>query len=182
MDVRFGRLSTSLMQAKANECTEDDKMKHLLLALLFLVLVTTECSGAGCVSGNCVNGSGTYVWDSGAQYSGQFRGQKRHGRGTFTYESGETYTGDWVNNQKHGQGTYVWLNGSQFTGGWQNNRAHGEGIYTFANGQRAAQVLNMGQLVSERVLPSQNNVSRPSVPRSVPLSSLPSGRRWKKAN
>ena len=157
-------------------------MKNLLLSLLFLLSVTTECYANGCVSGSCVNGTGTYVWDSGAQYSGEWRNQKRHGHGTFTYNSGETYSGDWVNNQKHGQGTYIWLNGSRFTGGWRNNKAHGEGIYTFPNGQQAAQVLNMGQLVSERTLQPQQDVAPPSSSQLVPSSSLPSGKRWKKAN
>ncbi|WP_319550281.1 hypothetical protein [Desulfogranum marinum] len=155
-------------------------MRYLILSALFLAL-STMAYAASCVSGNCVNGHGTYVWDSGAQYSGDWQNQKRHGRGTFTYGSGETYTGDWVNNQKHGQGTYVWPGGSQFTGGWKNNKAHGEGIYTFANGQRAAQVLNMGQLVSERALNQQGSGSRQSSALPAQASSLSSGRKWKRA-
>jgi hypothetical protein len=155
----------------------------LAMSLLVVSLVVgIESFADGCVSGNCVNGRGTYQWDSGAQYSGDWQNQQKHGYGTYKYEGGETYTGEWRHDKKNGQGTYAWPGGYQFTGSWQNNLAHGQGIYTYPSGERSRQVLNMGQLVSEERLAPQTSQPQPTNNTVSSPSSLPSGRRWKKAN
>ncbi|WP_163336950.1 MORN repeat-containing protein [Desulfopila sp. IMCC35008] len=163
-------------------------MKYLVILALAVILSSGECHSAGCVSGNYVTGRGTYQWNDGEQYTGDWQNEQKHGYGTYVYSSGEQYSGGWRYNKKHGQGTYVWPGGYQFTGGWQNNLAHGQGIYTYPNGDRSSQVLNMGQLVSEERLSAQSSTpvqatsNTPSVPAVAAPSSLPSGRRWKKAN
>ncbi len=156
------------------------KTNHALFVLLFIFSIV-EANAAGCISGNCINGRGTYQWSGGEQYSGDWQNQQKHGYGTYIYQSGEKYTGDWRFNKKQGQGIYIWPGGYQFSGGWQNNLAHGKGIYTYPNGQRSNQVLNMGKLISEEAILSQPPTSKPTnIPNSAP-SSMPSGRRWKKA-
>ncbi len=157
-------------------------MKFVFFAIMAIFVATGDCLADGCVSGNCVNGYGTYVWSSGSQYSGDWKNQQRYGYGTFVYSSGETYTGNWKNNKKHGQGTYIWPGGYQFFGGWMDNLAHGKGVYTYPNGERSAQVLNMGQLVSEEKISRQNSQPLLENNTTPTPSSPPSGRRWKKAN
>ena len=51
----------------------------------------------GCISGNCVNGYGVYVWEDGQQYEGWWKNDKRNGQGTNTYASGRIKKGKWIN-------------------------------------------------------------------------------------
>jgi len=45
-------------------------------------------------------------------YEGKRNWQKqRHGQGTYYYDNGDIYEGDWVNDEKHGEGTYHFVSG-----------------------------------------------------------------------
>ena len=41
--------------------------------------------------------------------------------GTYTWENGDKYVGDWLNNKSHGKGTYTWKNGGKYVGDWVDN-------------------------------------------------------------
>ena len=51
------------------------------LILLFLFFLSFGASSNSCISGDCINGYGKYLWDSGHIYLGYFRDGKRHGGG-----------------------------------------------------------------------------------------------------
>ena len=69
------------------------KMKKLLLVLLCLPFI-----GFGqCISGNCVNGQGTFTWGNGDKYVGEWRNDMMHGQGTYTYSNGTIVKGPWIN-------------------------------------------------------------------------------------
>lgn len=51
------------------------------------------------------------------------------GRGTFSWDDGRKYVGDYKNDLKHGQGTFSWPDGSCYKGQWVEGKQHGEGIY-----------------------------------------------------
>jgi hypothetical protein len=48
------------------------------------------------------------------------------GRGTFKYESGDIYCGEFRKGLKHGRGTFVFYNGDTYEGQWEDDLYHGE--------------------------------------------------------
>lgn len=68
-----------------------------------------------CVTGDCINGYGTYVWTSGNKYTGNWKNYKREGAGTTTSIAGDKFTGTWHNNEKV-EGTYTFPNGAVYVG------------------------------------------------------------------
>jgi hypothetical protein len=77
-----------------------------------LLLISTQSWGQECISGNCVNGQGTYIFADGDKYVGEYRDNKQHGQGTYTWANGAKYVGEFKDNKKNGQGTYTWTYGS----------------------------------------------------------------------
>ena len=130
-------------------------MKKLSL-YIFLILMWCNVGFAECIKGDCINGYGTYTFESGVKYVGEFKngiwnGQgtftfadgkyvgefkngELHGQGTLTYTDGSKYVGEWKDNKKHGQGTYTGTDGGNYVGGFKNGRKYGQGTLTYANG------------------------------------------------
>ena len=68
------------------------------LFTILIVVLSTQFSfnlSAQCIEGNCVNGQGTYNYDNGYQYSGEWKDGKYHGQGTYTYGDGTSDKGIW---------------------------------------------------------------------------------------
>ena len=87
---------------------------------------TTEESdqnAAGCISGNCQNGRGVYVFPSGAVYTGEFSNGEIHGTGVCQYSDGSQYKGNWEHRQPHGQGTMTYIDGTVRSGNWYQGQA-----------------------------------------------------------
>lgn len=60
-----------------------------------------QINETGCISGNCENSTGTYLWEDGNKYEGEWKDGKMHGTGTFYLENGEIYhQGKWKNHNK----------------------------------------------------------------------------------
>jgi len=59
-------------------------------------------------------------------------------QGTYTYESGDIYTGEWKNDEKHGQGTYTYESGGIYIGEWKNSEKHGQGEFIYADGYKVS--------------------------------------------
>ena len=49
---------------------------------------------AECIEGNCVDGQGTYMYDNGDIYVGEFKEGETHGRGTYITTDGSTFAGE----------------------------------------------------------------------------------------
>ncbi len=45
---------------------------------------------------------GTYKYEDGRRYKGEYHQNKRHCFGTFTWANGKIYEGHWVNGKQHG--------------------------------------------------------------------------------
>ncbi|HNR07617.1 MAG TPA: caspase family protein [Saprospiraceae bacterium] len=103
-----------------------------LLVSLFFVL--NPRSFTQCLQGNCNNGSGTYVYPSGARYSGEFVNTKIHGKGTLWMSNGNIYTGEWVQNYREGRGKMVFKNGDTYTGEFLRSKLHGTGTMQYSLG------------------------------------------------
>ena len=66
----------------------------------------------GCIKGNCINGLGSYTFNNGDEYIGEYKDALKHGRGTYLYKDGDKYVGEWEEGNKNGQGTYTYGNGN----------------------------------------------------------------------
>jgi len=114
-------------------------MKKLSL-YIFLVLMWCNVGFAECIKGDCINGYGTYTWESGEfagdKYVGKWRDGNRHGQGTYTWANGNKYVGKWRDDKINGQGTFTYANGDKYVGGWKDYEQHGQGTYTWANGSK----------------------------------------------
>jgi len=80
----------------------------------------------------------TYTYQSGAVYTGQFKGAKRHGQGHWRHPEGEVYEGQYEDNRQHGKGVYVFgKTGKMFVGDWARGMLHGAGVYYFNSDKTA---------------------------------------------
>ncbi len=73
----------------------------------------------GCVSGNCLEGYGTFLFPSGDRYVGMFRAGKPHGVGSILYANGDRYEGQMENGNLNGQGTLYYADGREVAGYWK---------------------------------------------------------------
>lgn len=106
------------------------------MAILGLSLLFPALSDAQCIKGDCYDGSGTYVYESGARYVGEFRKGKIHGKGILYFSNGNKYVGDWVNHYRQGEGKMIFSNGDEYTGEFRHSKISGRGIMVFADGDR----------------------------------------------
>ncbi len=75
----------------------------------------------GCISGNCVDGTGVYLLPTGDRYEGSFKDGKRGGPGTYLWKDGSKYTGNWENDRQEGQGSYFLADGTLgYEGLWKS--------------------------------------------------------------
>lgn len=80
----------------------------------------------GCLSGDCANGFGTYLWEGGTLYVGQFKNYKLDGMGTCYFNDGSKYVGEWLNDRFNGMGTNYVRDGSIQKGQWRDHQFLGE--------------------------------------------------------
>jgi hypothetical protein len=74
---------------------------------------------AQCISGDCRNGTGIYLYPSGAKYIGQFKDGETHGIGTCYYTDGSTYRGEWAHRYPDGHGIKTHQDGRTWEGEWK---------------------------------------------------------------
>ncbi|CAD7703835.1 unnamed protein product [Ostreobium quekettii] len=75
----------------------------------------------------------TVYWVNGAQYVGEWGGNKRDGKGTHFYRNGDKYEGDWKNGMREGLGTlWIFHDGKyrlRYNGSWEANVPMGKGLF-----------------------------------------------------
>lgn len=68
----------------------------LIIICSFSIMSAPAKEKGECISGNCWNGSGTFVYLNGNQYTGNFSRGKPHGKGSMYYKKiGKTLKGKW---------------------------------------------------------------------------------------
>merc|ERR1712176_1698420 len=55
-------------------------------------------------------------------------------RPEFNFETGASYTGQWWGNRRHGFGVQAWPDGATYEGEWRMNRAYGKGRFSHKTG------------------------------------------------
>jgi hypothetical protein len=86
------------------------KLQYLLLSIFLLASYTASTQ---CISGDCTNGWGTYKWESGDSYTGQWIGGNRTGLGVYDWQNGAFYYGYFQNGKLEGKGLYLGLDSTQ---------------------------------------------------------------------
>lgn len=106
-------------------------MKKIYTLSIALLLFSINWVSAQCISGDCVNGPGTWKWESGAIYTGEFQNGTRSGYGQYTFQNGDVYVGEWQSNQRHGYGVYYYNARNKYklyAGEWIADQRSGMGI------------------------------------------------------
>ncbi len=93
----------------------------------------------GCVEGDCINGFGTFLWENGSRYIGEFKNGSMHGHGNFHFGEksigkGGIYIGEFKNGFIEGYGIWTWTNGDKYIGECKYNKMHGKGTYYYSDG------------------------------------------------
>ena len=98
------------------------KVFTLICLAGFLCLSTSSSIFGQCISGDCQNGSGIFVYPSGAKYIGQFKNGQIEGIGSCYYTDGSKYQGQWLRGRPHGKGIKILQNGTRIEGEWENGK------------------------------------------------------------
>ena len=129
--------------------------KLLLLVLLSTFFVTAQ--KIGCTSGYCDDGYGTFVFENGNTYTGNFKSYVREGKGTFTWTTGDVYSGDWLEGSRTGSGEYKYANGKKYVGKFLNGILEGEGVFTLANGNSMRGIFKDNVGIDVKYFDNKNN-------------------------
>ncbi len=129
----------------------------ILISILAVSILAIDNLHASCISGNCYNGKGTYLFKDGSKYTGTFLKSKPHGngiiiqadggryegefyqgvkegKGKMTFATGDVYLGSFSSGAFSGTGKMVFRNGDIYTGYWVNGKSSGKGRYSFSDG------------------------------------------------
>lgn len=94
-----------------------------------LVVATVTISSAQCTTGNCFDGNGSYLFDNGDLYNGQWKKGEMQGYGVYEYATGDVYKGAWKKGLMEGRGTYTYANGDKYIGTWKDGKMNGRGHF-----------------------------------------------------
>ena len=117
------------------------KITFFISTLIFVTLgisnawALPRCVGTWSVT-NWNNCLGTYKWDTGAMYVGEYKNGQKSGQGTFTWPDGDKYVGEYKDGQRSGQGTYIFANGDKYVGEFKDDKRNGQGTFTYADGSK----------------------------------------------
>jgi len=107
-------------------------MKNLLSCIILITF--TAGLSAQCLDGDCWNGTGTYLYKSGAEYTGTFKNGRINGQGTLLFSNGNKYFGFWENDYREGLGNLTFSDGGYYTGEFKKSQFNGHGEFSYANG------------------------------------------------
>lgn len=119
--------------------------------LMSILLMSTFTLGinAQCIVGNCEEGYGEYIYESGNKYEGYFSDGKKEGKGIFTWKNGGYYKGDWYGDKRHGYCIEKNSRGWIYEGEYRYDKRHGLGTLYDPTGKiDFAGTYNDGQQIS----------------------------------
>lgn len=106
----------------------------------------------GCISGDCKNGYGKYVYNNG-YYEGNFKDGFRNGQGSYYFDIGDFYKGNFKDNKFNGKGLYYYTNGERYNGEWKEHRLHGKGELVQFDGELKLGYWNEGKYENKTTPP-----------------------------
>ena len=90
---------------------------------------------------------GSYTWEHGNKYIGEWQFGMMHGQGKYTYPKKYKYVGEWKEAKIDGYGTHTWSDGTKYVGMWKNRKANGRGVLTKPNGKSLEGFWEKGKLL-----------------------------------
>ena len=152
-------------------------MKFQKLYLLIILCLFSNVSWSGeCLQGDCKNGLGTYLWDSGDKYVGEFSNGLANGEGLYTTADGDVYEGGFKNQKFHGHGKWSRANGDVYVGEFNDNDPHGSGIYKVSDGRTIEGTFTKGQLTAGILISQDGSATDVITGEPVDRSSLVSSK------
>ena len=139
-------------------------MKNFIIILLTISAfnltaqdVETETIMGECVQGDCENGVGTFVFEDGYIYDGEWKDGEINGWGVMTMYDDEgnflgTYDGQFVSGIQEGWGTETWYDPDKGTytgthvGNFKNGKENGWGIFIWDEGIMEMGIWENGEL------------------------------------
>jgi hypothetical protein len=88
-----------------------------------------------CISGDCINGFGTYTYADYSSYIGEFINGKKS-KGFYKLNNGNAYDGNFLNEKFDGYGECQYKNGAIYKGEWKKGKEHGNGTFIYAEKKR----------------------------------------------
>jgi hypothetical protein len=155
-DVRFAEiaLKSNIGIIKGGKIMQ----KVFIVTLIFGLLLPLTAAADECTEGDCSNGRGTLVFDTGHKYTGGFKDGLRHGAGvllmpggrkivgvwedneiktgTYTQPDGTVYEGHWMFRERNGQGTLTYPDGRKYIGEFKSDQRHGQGTLIYPDGRK----------------------------------------------
>lgn len=135
---------------------------NILTILLFALPLLSM--GQDCISGDCQNGYGTFVYTDGSYYIGEFEDGRRFGQGVLFMSNDTKYVGSWKNDLKDGEGRVYRKNILLQSGEWYRNNLkeavteknrcisgdckNGFGVYLYADGRKVVGKFENSQIVN----------------------------------
>ncbi len=101
----------------------------IIIGINSLILAQNK---TGCISGNCKDGKGTYVFSDGSIYVGEFVNGIMEGFGKLTDKYGNVYTGYFKSNKYNGIGKFERTDGTIYIGEFKDGRRHGLGTQYYS--------------------------------------------------
>jgi hypothetical protein len=102
-----------------------------------------ECKGQDIAQG--VNCFGSFTYEGGATYVGQFKNGKRNGLGTLTW-AGNKYAGQFEDDDLKGRGTLLYADGSRYFGQFLAYKSEGQGVWF-----HPAHGITVGEFINDEV-------------------------------
>jgi len=129
--------------------------------ILFILLFSAPFFVFGqCVQGDCENGVGTYIWESGSITNGSWKNGVEHGIMQEVLYNKEgyllgTYDGEMKNGVLDGWGTETLYDEEgyyfgSYVGNFKNDDYNGWGIFIYSDGTIEKGIFRNGDLVQER--------------------------------
>lgn len=109
-------------------------MKTILTVLIgsLLSLTLYAQNKTGCISGDCSSGKGTYLFNNGDKYEGDFKDSHLNGFGKYIDSYGNIYTGDFKDDKFNGKGEFVRTDGTKYIGEFVNGKRSGLGTQWYS--------------------------------------------------
>lgn len=108
---------------------------HLQKIVYFLLFaIYCQISVSQCISGDCENGNGTYIYPDMTKIEGDWKKGEPNGKCKISKTNGDVYEGDMLNGERNGFGKYIFKNGDYYEGNYKNGIHHGYGKIVKTNG------------------------------------------------
>jgi hypothetical protein len=97
-------------------------MLKTFIFLVSFVFISAQLAFSGCISGDCINGTGTFEFKDGDVYEGEWSNGQLNGKGKLTSHAGGYYEGHFTVGKYNGQGTLVTADGETISGEFKDNK------------------------------------------------------------